>query len=107
MGFAIVSALLVTGLFFWGLFGNKRELARKIIGAELLLFFLYWHLTISNICLSEMLFFLRAGSNHDMMLFDLSSYFARVFVVSSVSLYKLILFLLLALKKRPPKHSDK
>lgn len=103
MGLAIASTLLVTGLFFWGLLRNKRERARKILAIELLLVFLYWHLTASNICFSEMLSFLRAGPNHEMMLFDLSSYFARVFVVSSISLYKLILFLLLAVRKRPIK----
>ena len=94
-GIFIFSILVVTCLFLWGLFSKKYDLVRKIIGVELLLFFLYVQFLFAEACFAELGFLVEAGIDTYFMTQYLRSYLFKAYILSAVSLYKLLLFLLL------------
>jgi hypothetical protein len=97
-GLFIVSVVAATGLFLWGLLGKKHALFRNIIGAELLLLFLFLLLDFSRDCFMNLKLLLHMGISANMLVMYLCSYLFNVFILSAVSLYKLTLVLLLCIK---------
>lgn len=101
-----LSVILMTGFFVWGMFGN-REQNKKIIFAELLLFFVVFLMLCNYYSLRETLYLFRFNAGLKPVVRELNVYFSQVFLLSAVSLYKLVLLLILMLmgkREKGPEH---
>lgn len=103
LGFSIlvlISGLLATGLLFWGLFGKRYALLKKIVSMETLLFFLAGITFCSFSAIIQLRYLLEIGGKPYFITEESINFFSRCFLLGAVSLYKMVLFFLLTWKGR-------